>query len=366
SWLDWYPVSPAKDLKKDQPNQVVLLGLDLVVWWHQPSGTWSCFADECPHRLAPLSEGRIDKNGNLQCAYHGWEFSEKGSCERIPQDSMDTMKCDKKACATSYPGLLWIFPDTDRNLAMSKSPKIIPQFDDPAFVDPTNFFMRDVPYGWDTLIENLVDPSHVPFAHHGLIEARDQGRPINLYVESHEAGFEGYDMDQNSTSRRCGIVSSKFRPPCLISDPEKNSTFLGLGTYCIPTAPGHSRLITRFPFRFPNQIVANIVRMQPRWMTHLSQNQVIDSDNVFLSLLESKVLLPRSSLPLLLLIHIAATYYVPAAADRPVLAFRQWLQKQGGQPAWLGTPSMLPKKGSRRELLDRYEQHTKICSSCSR
>ena len=90
-------------------------------------------------------------------------------------------------------------------------------------------------------------------------------------------------------------------------DPEKNSTFLGLGTYCIPTAPGHSRLITRFPFRFPNQIVANIVRMQPRWMTHLSQNQVIDSDNVFLSLLESKVLLLRSSLQLLLLIHIAAT-----------------------------------------------------------
>lgn len=91
------------------------------------------------------------------------------------------------------------------------------------------------------------------------------------------------------------------------SDPEKNSTFLGLGTYCIPTAPGHSRLITRFPFRFPNQIVANIVRMQPRWLTHLSQNQVIDSDNVFLSLLESKVLLPQCSLPLLQLIHIAAT-----------------------------------------------------------
>eukprot|EP00960_Hanusia_phi_P036418 752303-Hanusia_phi.AAC.5 len=103
SWIDWYPVMPSKDLKKDQPNPIVLLGLDLVVWWHQPSGTWSCFADECPHRLAPLSEGRIDKNGNLQCAYHGWEFNQEGGCERIPQDATEQMKCDKKACAKSYP-----------------------------------------------------------------------------------------------------------------------------------------------------------------------------------------------------------------------------------------------------------------------
>jgi len=30
------------------------------------------------------SEGRID-NGNLACAYHGWEFDSAGSCVRIPQ-----------------------------------------------------------------------------------------------------------------------------------------------------------------------------------------------------------------------------------------------------------------------------------------
>ena len=26
----------------------------------------------------------------------------------------------------------------------------------------------DLPYGWDTLLENIADPSHIPFAHHGL------------------------------------------------------------------------------------------------------------------------------------------------------------------------------------------------------
>lgn len=33
------------------------------------------FRDSCPHRLAPLSEGRVDKEtGNLSCNYHG-EFA---------------------------------------------------------------------------------------------------------------------------------------------------------------------------------------------------------------------------------------------------------------------------------------------------
>ncbi|CAJ1330779.1 unnamed protein product, partial [Effrenium voratum] len=43
-------------------------------------------ADACAHRLAPLSEGRIEpKTGCLQCAYHGWEFNSQGNCQRIPQ-----------------------------------------------------------------------------------------------------------------------------------------------------------------------------------------------------------------------------------------------------------------------------------------
>ena len=40
---------------------------------------------QCPHRLAALSEGRIEANGTLACAYHDWRFDGGGSCVRIPQ-----------------------------------------------------------------------------------------------------------------------------------------------------------------------------------------------------------------------------------------------------------------------------------------
>ena len=30
----------------------------------------------------------------------------------------------------------------------------------------------DLPYGWDFLVENLMDPSHVAFSHHGILGKR--------------------------------------------------------------------------------------------------------------------------------------------------------------------------------------------------
>ena len=53
--------------------------------WRDGSDTWQAFLDVCPHRLIPLSEGRITDNKELQCAYHGWCFESSGKCTAIPQ-----------------------------------------------------------------------------------------------------------------------------------------------------------------------------------------------------------------------------------------------------------------------------------------
>lgn len=64
---------------------VQILGRKVVIWYDRGAGKWQTFLDMCPHRLAPLSEGRIDEQGCLQCCYHGWSFKGDGSCARIPQ-----------------------------------------------------------------------------------------------------------------------------------------------------------------------------------------------------------------------------------------------------------------------------------------
>lgn len=88
-YSQWYPVVPVCDLDKRVPHAKKVMGLDVVVWWDRNESAWKVFDDTCPHRLAPLSEGRIDQWGRLQCVYHGWCFNGFGDCKLIPQAPPD-------------------------------------------------------------------------------------------------------------------------------------------------------------------------------------------------------------------------------------------------------------------------------------
>lgn len=88
-YSQWYPLMPICDLDKRAPHGKKVMGIDVVVWWDRNEGAWQVFDDACPHRLAPLSEGRIDQWGRLQCVYHGWCFNGSGDCKFIPQAPSD-------------------------------------------------------------------------------------------------------------------------------------------------------------------------------------------------------------------------------------------------------------------------------------
>lgn len=180
----------AKDLlqrtRKREPIAVWLLGKRLVLWRdHQAgleSGDWSASLDMCPHRLAPLSEGRVENGGQLMCSYHGWRFEEStGKCLKIPQapEGQEEAMCSKpKACLQMLPtqeryGLVWVWPDGSPEgvKASLNTPALTlePLEGEKHTIVENYWYQRDIPaYDWDTLIENLVDPSHVPFAHHGI------------------------------------------------------------------------------------------------------------------------------------------------------------------------------------------------------
>lgn len=96
----WLPIGSAKTLGGETPVQVEVAGEKLVVW--RSGETWSVMKDACPHRLAPLSQGRVDlSTGCIECPYHGWQFSGSGACTRIPQ--LPPQGPRVSAGATSYP-----------------------------------------------------------------------------------------------------------------------------------------------------------------------------------------------------------------------------------------------------------------------
>ncbi|MFN7678639.1 MAG: Rieske 2Fe-2S domain-containing protein, partial [Cyanobacteriota bacterium] len=113
----WYPVAYLADLDPAKPTPFTLLGDDLVLWWDRSGERWRAFADVCPHRLVPLSDGRLNGAGELECPYHGWTFRGDGHCTAIPQASSDEQasclnsprgRCRTYATASGQ-GLLFVF-----------------------------------------------------------------------------------------------------------------------------------------------------------------------------------------------------------------------------------------------------------------
>eukprot|EP01035_Chromulina_nebulosa_P018223 gene18223-23891_t len=80
-------------------------------------------------------------------------------------------------------------------------------------LDNCTFTSRELPYSVDFLIENFMDPAHIPFAHHGAQAYRADGSPIqminltSLTNTTHcEIGFE----DLIRGKPRKGVVNAEF------------------------------------------------------------------------------------------------------------------------------------------------------------
>ncbi|MGH2413413.1 MAG: Rieske 2Fe-2S domain-containing protein, partial [Microcystaceae cyanobacterium] len=213
--------------------------------------------------------------------------------------------------------------------------------------------VRDLEYDWQTLIENVADPSHVQFAHHGVQGNRNRAKPLPIkIVESTqdclEAKIEG-GLETHIT----------FNPPCHLEYAINlgGERQVGLVTYCIPVAPGKSRIVAQFSRNFAKRLHD----WTPRWWDHLSvRNSILDGDLILLHYQE-RDWQQRSQAE-----SWKTAYKLPTSADRMVLEFRRWVDQycQGQLPWGRIEPSLQFPIRDRQQLLDRYHQHTLICGSC--
>ncbi|KAF3341662.1 protochlorophyllide-dependent translocon component 52 [Carex littledalei] len=384
----WYPLALLRDLDKRAPKGLMVLGLDVVIWWDRVEGAWKVFNDRCPHRLAPLSEGRIDHKGRLQCVYHGWCFDSAGACKYIPQAPAlgPPVHKNEKACIAVYPsieqnGLLWFWPNSSpqyKDIMHKTKPPYIPELDDPSFVSILS--TREVLYGYEALTENILDPSHVPYAHHGLMDLQkkeDPGRyastasilnfiyqeggiPIELTIE--KSDISGFGAKQDGGYH-------KFIAPCvyyfsIYKDHSVrtswNEPIIVNIILCIPVRPGKSRVISITAWNFATWAD----KFVPRWYFYTGANLVIDldSDLFLLHAQEQTVASERIS-------NWHSSCNVPTKSDAMIVAFRTWLRKYSNNQVNWGTKEFTPLPTAslpKEQLMNRYWSHVVHCKSCSR
>jgi phenylpropionate dioxygenase-like ring-hydroxylating dioxygenase large terminal subunit len=377
----WVPLASVYELHPDRPTPLRFLGQSYVTY-QSNDGHWAVFDDACPHRLAPLSEGRVDRQKNrLECSYHGWEFDADGRCQEIPQADFSTMQKamqNERCHVKSYPvhvekNILFVWPWADEDPLITVSePHCAPEHFMEGVSENCTTYTRDLPYGWDTLLENIVDPSHVPFAHHGLQGKREDAIPINMTSPSDLSpeGFVFQFEDRTMSMRRQG--GAVFRAPFVIhykadfETPSKEKQkkranspkVFNLTAIMLPTKPGWSRIILmgaprtkQIEKKEKERLVAKIFRKLPSWLVHTFSNRFLDSDLAFLHFQEQER--ERRGVD-------ARAYFMPAQSDRCVSALRKWILQYAHIPGPL--PAPLTDRGV---LFNRWTQHGEHCRHCT-
>ncbi|OWY64909.1 (2Fe-2S)-binding protein [cyanobacterium TDX16] len=376
----WYPVAVVDFLDPSCPHAIQLLGKELVLW-RDGSSQWRCFEDFCPHRLAPLSEGRVESDGTLLCAYHGWRFNWEGNCVSIPQSKdkqIEALHCsNRKSCAVAYPtqerqGLLWVWAESGDSAELEsglRQPRIVPELESNSDRVVQLFWnIRDLPYGWDFFMENVADPAHVPVSHHGIMGSRYQDNQYYDMIRVREMSTqEGFSFEVVPVASKLFQTIHDFQPPChmRIVSTYKDGGQLILALYAIPTRPGWCRhigtqvLVKNEAGKKPEGIGFFALPM-PSWLGHVLASLFLHQDAVFLHRQE-KILARRGKGKWL------DAVYTPNPQDKMTIAFRQWLAKRaGGGIPWAGecNSNLPPIEQDKQKLFDVWTTHTQQCRVC--
>ena len=162
----WYVAAWGDEVAPGKLFERTIIGESLVMY-RKSDGAPVIMDNTCPHRFAPLSQGKLfgDK---IECPYHGLHFGPDGHCALNPYGDG---KIPARARVNSYPvverhAILWVWMG-DPALA---NPDEIPDFSchvNPA--SPTVKGVIEMHANYELVTDNLMDLTHVTYVHEGVL-----------------------------------------------------------------------------------------------------------------------------------------------------------------------------------------------------
>jgi phenylpropionate dioxygenase-like ring-hydroxylating dioxygenase large terminal subunit len=237
----WHVVALSEEVG-EEPIQVWLLGQPWCLA-RTESGRPAAWADRCPHRLAPLSAGRVAGEG-IQCGYHGWRFGTDGRCTEIPA----TDQAPPARAAVDIPwglderhGLVWMAP-----LEAATDRFEFAEWDDPTFVNGMSQVVR-TPAGAGLLVDNFLDAAHFPFVHAASFGVSEAARVVDQGVSRDgwtvETVFETWYREAGEVRRqlltKTGSASLSVSLRLVFPD---SGAVIAILFCCTPERPGQTRV----------------------------------------------------------------------------------------------------------------------------
>lgn len=242
-------------------------------------------------------------------------------------------KIPKAACVKAYEvrdsqGVVWVWMSHKKPPEPNKLPWF-ENFDRPGFDYSST--IHDLPYEHSILLENLMDPAHIPISHDrtGFTAKRENAQPLRFEVtERTDRGFAGYWGEAKDQSLPYFL---RFEAPGVIENTrelvDKNGEkHYSVGLFlCRPTGQGKSMAIMRFGATKQSPLA----KLFPDWYFHHISCTVFEQDMGFLSS-QNEILLKEKSPTKNLYLNLKSS-------DVWVAEYRKWVDRVGhGMPYHVG------------------------------
>ena len=179
----WYPLTWSRNINNELTSHRIVE--KDVVLFRSTSGQVVAMEDMCPHRLLPLSKGKL-KEDTIECGYHGMTFNCSGKCVRIPGQEI----VPANAKVQTYPvhenlGLVWIWMG-DPELADTEKVFDVPEYHSPLW-SVVEGDALEIKANYLSLADNLCDPAHVSFVHLSTLgNAASENIPVHHKLEENK------------------------------------------------------------------------------------------------------------------------------------------------------------------------------------
>ncbi len=158
----WYVVGWRDRVQPGELVKATVLNQSLVLY-RGSDHRLTAMADRCPHRLAPLSLGRVEGDA-LRCMYHGIKFGCDGRCIEVPgQDRVPGAMRVRTYPVAEHGCWIWVWMGDPEKADLRLLPPGLIGNDDPEWV--VSGGQMDYQANYELINDNLLDLSHISFVH---------------------------------------------------------------------------------------------------------------------------------------------------------------------------------------------------------
>lgn len=376
NWLNqWFPITFEENVKDNELYPFRIFDKAYILL-RDVGGSYNVMDDLCPHRAAPLSEGRVFSRKTpegdqtvIECGYHGWRFGCNGACLNIPAKLGKPNKSARirgvyKTSVARF-GLIFVWLGNLNTAPPLSLANDLQRGSERPVVFQRGFHRR-IPVPFDILIENGIDPAHVPWAHHKVDSDRRRERSVRrtVQVAEKDPNRAYFDSIFSDIPGGFGLSLQGIKIQYYGSKDKNGDPRFYFLIWVVPESRNLSNLFGIRVMFEPTLKMRLRSILVPRWIQHPMSNLVIDGDNPLLHSVNRSIMKTalRTGKPGWRKLYLLSE----TKGDGMVVAFRLWFDRIRDRLPFESAPSIhVPETASRFDVNDRYHWHTKDCVVCS-